>query len=68
MRVDRLIVNNVIKTTDSDFMKKKAAQQALQLNQLRERYGQMQLIEIPLLPGEVRGIEALRQIAGVLDG
>jgi len=66
LRVDRLLVNNVVKTTDSDFMRKKAEQQAIQLKQLRDRYGHAPLIEIPLLPGEVRGVPALRQIAGVL--
>ena len=49
-------------------MKKKAAQQEIQLRQLRDRYGHVPSIEIPLLPGEVRGVEALRQIAGALDG
>ncbi|HTP26928.1 MAG TPA: ArsA family ATPase [Anaeromyxobacteraceae bacterium] len=68
LRVDRLIVNDVVKTTDSDFMRKKAEQQAIQLERLRGRYGHAPLIEIPLLPGEVRGVQALRQIAGVLHG
>jgi arsenite-transporting ATPase len=66
LRVDRLIVNNVIKMTDSNFMRRKAEQQAIQLKQLRDRYGHVPSIEIPLLPGEVRGVEALRQIAGAL--
>jgi arsenite-transporting ATPase len=67
LQVDRMIVNNVIKTADSAFMKKKAEQQQAQLRELRVRYGQVPLIEIPLFPCEVRGVDVLRQVAGVLQ-
>ena len=67
LRVDRVIVNNVVTAADSDFLKKKAAQQRVQMGVLRQRYGHLPVIEIPLLPGEVRGVAALRQIAGALE-
>ena len=66
LRVDRVIVNNVIKTADSEFLSRKAVQQQTQLKELRARYGHLPVIEIPLLPVEVRGVAVLREIAGAL--
>jgi len=37
------------------------------LKLLRETYGrQMELVEVPLLPSEVRGLEGISQIARIL--
>jgi arsenite/tail-anchored protein-transporting ATPase len=66
--VDRIIVNNVITTVDSAFLEEKARQQATQLALLRRRYGDIPLVELPLLSHEVRGTSRLREIASVLAG
>jgi len=66
LRVDRLIVNNVVQTRDSAFLREKAEHQEPHLHLLRERYGQLPIIEIPLFPHEVRGSDALREVALVL--
>jgi len=66
LQVEHLIVNNVITTADSPFLAQKAAQQQDHLRQLRQRYGQVPITEIPLFPHEIRGLERLRQVAAVL--
>ncbi len=66
LRVERLIVNNVVTGADSPFLEQKAAQQQVHLRQLRRQYGHMPVTEIPLFPQEIRGLERLRQVAAVL--
>jgi arsenite-activated ATPase ArsA len=66
LKVEHLIVNNVITITDSPFLAQKAAQQQEHLRQLRQRYGQLPITEIPLFPQEIQGLERLRQVAAVL--
>lgn len=66
LRVDRLIVNNVVETTDSPFLRQKAEHQRPHRDLLRKRYGHLPVVEIPLLAREVRGTEALREVARVL--
>jgi arsenite-transporting ATPase len=58
----RLIVNNVVEVTDSPFLRAKRDQQQPQLETLRRRYGDLPLVEIPLFPGEVRGLDRLRTV------
>lgn len=64
--VDRLIVNNVVKARDSAFLREKGEHQEPQLRLLRERYGHLPIVEVPLFSHEVRGTEALREVARVL--
>lgn len=66
LKVEDLIVNNVITTADSPFLAQKAAQQQEHLRQLRQRYCQLPITEIPLFPQEIRGVERLRQVAALL--
>jgi arsenite-transporting ATPase len=66
LRVGRLIVNNVVKTTDSPFLAQKAEHQAPHLALLRARYGSLPIVEIPLFPFELRGVDRLREVARVL--
>ena len=66
LTVGRLIVNNVVMESDSEFLRRKAAQQRPHLEQLRERYRDLAPVTVPLFPGEVRGIEQLRAVAAVL--
>ncbi len=66
LKVEHLIVNNVITAADSPFLAQKAAQQQDHLRQLRRQYGQLPITEIPLFPQEIQGLERLRQVAAVL--
>jgi arsenite-transporting ATPase len=66
LRVGRIVINNVVKDTDSDFLKAKAAQQRPYLEEIYERYGHMDIAEVPMFPGEVRGVERLKEVAKIL--
>jgi len=66
LRVDRLIVNNVVQGADSAFLRDKAEHQEPHLHLLRERYGHLPIVEIPLFSHEVRGTDALRDVSRVL--
>jgi len=62
----RLIINNVVGSTDSGFLQQKAAQQTGYLEMLRNSYGHLKIIELPLFPHEVKGLEKLRRVAEIL--
>ena len=66
LQVERLIVNNVIRSADSPFLAEKAAQQQEHLRQLRQRYDRLPISEIPLFPHEIQGLARLRQVAVLL--
>jgi anion-transporting ArsA/GET3 family ATPase len=66
LAVRRLIVNNVVQVTDSPFLVRKAAQQRPHLAELHERHGDLSIVEIPLFPEEVRGVERLRTVGRLL--
>jgi len=67
LKISRLIVNNVVQVTDSPFLAQKRQQQQPLLEQLRERHGDVPIVEIPLFPQEVRGVERLRTVGRLLD-
>lgn len=66
-RAARLIINNVINSTDSGFLQQKASQQAGYLETLRNSYGHLKITELPLFPGEVKGLEMLKKVASILN-
>lgn len=65
--IARLLVNNVVRVTDSPFLRRKSAQQQPHLERLHERYGHVPIVEIPLFPEEVRGIDRLQTVGRLLD-
>jgi len=66
LRISRLIVNNVVQAVDSPFLEQKRSQQQPHLERLRERHGGLPIVEIPLFPQEVRGVERLRAVGRLL--
>lgn len=64
--VEQLIVNNVIKEKDSDFLLKKASQQMKYLDIIHERYSHLRIVELPLCPYEIKGIARLERIESSL--
>jgi arsenite-transporting ATPase len=65
-KAGRLIINNVISSADSGFLQQKAALQSGYLETVRNRYGHLKIVELPLFPHEVKGLENLRRIAEIL--
>jgi len=66
LRISRLVVNNVVQVADSPFLEQKRQQQQSHLERLRQRYGGVPIVEIPLFPQEVRGVERLRAVGRLL--
>ena len=66
LRISRLVVNNVVQVADSPFLEQKRAQQQPHLGRLRARYGSVPIVEIPLFPQEVRGVERIRAVSQLL--
>lgn len=60
--ISRLVVNNVVPESDSPFLAQKRDQQQAHLARVRERHGNVPIVEVPLFPQEVRGVERLRAV------
>jgi len=59
----QLIINNVIREIgDSLFLIEKASQQKTYLEFVKRKYLQMQIVEVPLFPHEIKGVERLKQV------
>ena len=65
-KVERLIVNNVVRTKDSDFLLTKAGQQKQYLDMIYDRYSDLEIIELPMHPYEIKGLDRLKEIEGDL--
>ena len=66
LRVEQLIINNVIKVDDSEFLRTKAAQQKKYLNIIHEGYADIPIVEVPLFPYELRGWDRLKEVEKIL--
>ncbi len=68
-RAGQLIINNVIKEVgDSDFLKARAEQQQGYIESLYRSYSGIGIVEIPLFPHEIKGVERLRKVEASLFG
>jgi arsenite-transporting ATPase len=66
LRVKQLIINNVVKNEDSEFMSTKASQQKEYLKTIYEKYSDLEIIELPMFPYELKGVDRLREIEKIL--
>lgn len=66
LKVQQLIINNVVKDESSDFLLTKARQQRNYLELIYDRYPDLQIIELPLFPYELKGLDRLREIERIL--
>jgi arsenite/tail-anchored protein-transporting ATPase len=67
LKVNYLIINNVILRADCDFHKKRQEMQQTYIQQLTNRYShRIQLIETPLFPHEIKGVEKIGRISDIL--
>jgi arsenite-transporting ATPase len=67
LRIDRIVVNNVVRESDSAFLARRMQQQRPQLQRIRGEFARLPIVEIPLFPEEVRGVERLRAVGRCLD-
>ncbi len=66
LKVGQLIINNVVKADGSDFLLTKARQQRHYLDLIHGRYADIPVIELPMFPSEVKGLERLRAVDNIL--
>lgn len=66
LRISRLVINNVVQEAPSAFLEQKRREQQSHLLRIRDRYGSVPIVEVPLFPGEVRGFARLRAVGRLL--
>lgn len=66
LRLQQLIINNVLKDESSDFLKTKARQQKTYLSLIYNRYPDLPIIELPMFPYELQGLDRLREVEKIL--
>jgi arsenite-transporting ATPase len=62
LHVGRIVVNNVVQASDSEFLARRMRQQRGHLERIHAEFGHLPVVEIPLFPEEVRGLERLRAV------
>ena len=68
-KADQLVINNVIKEVgSSNFLQSKADQQKEHLEHLYHRFQGIKIVEVPLFPHEIKGIDRLREVERSLFG
>ena len=66
---EQLVINNVIKETGtSNFLQSKADQQKEYIDLLHRQYHAMKIVEVPLFPHEIKGIDRLKEVERSLFG
>ena len=63
-----IIVNNVMDSDGCDFCDRRKAGQLPYLNNIHETFSNLKIIEIPLFPEEIKGINALQKLKTFLVG
>jgi arsenite-transporting ATPase len=66
LEVKQLIINNVIKADNSEFLKAKANQQKKYLDQIYGRYAEIPIVEVPMFPYELKGWDRLKEVEKIL--
>jgi arsenite-transporting ATPase len=66
LKVQQLIINNVVKDDSSEFLRTRAQQQRNYLELIYKRYANLKIVELPLFPQEVKGLARLREVARIL--
>ncbi len=61
-KIGQLVINNVIESDESEFLKSKAAQQRRYLDMIHERFSGVDIVELAMRPYEIKGIERLKEI------
>lgn len=62
LKIERLVINNVIMDTSSEFLRAKASQQRGYIDMLHKKYLNLKMIELPMFPHEIKGMAKLREI------
>ncbi|MFC2007512.1 ArsA family ATPase [Chloroflexota bacterium] len=66
LRIKQLIINNVIKVEESAFLITKARQQRQYLEHIYGQYSDLDIVELPMFPYELKGVERLQEVERLL--
>jgi arsenite-transporting ATPase len=67
LMVNHMIINNVVKEADCPFHKARKAMQSEYIKILEDRYRErIRLIQVPLAPHEIKGVERIEQVSEIL--
>ena len=66
LKVQRLIINNVVMEKDSDFLLMRAGQQKGYIEAIYNRYSNLEIVELPMFPYELKGLDRLKEIEKIL--
>jgi len=66
LSVKQIIINNVVKIEESLFLRTKARQQRHYLKHIHEKYSKLKIVELPMFPQEVKGLQKLREVEKIL--
>jgi arsenite-transporting ATPase len=67
LMVNHMIVNYIVKEADCAFHRERKAMQMEYTKILEDRYGErIKLIQVPLAPHEIKGVERIEQISKIL--
>ncbi len=69
LKADQLVINNVVKEVGgSGFLQAKAEQQKGYIELLYRRYQGLRIVELPMFPREIKGIDRLQEVEKSLFG
>ncbi|MFC1892881.1 ArsA family ATPase [Chloroflexota bacterium] len=66
LKVERLIINNVIADSSSELLATRAEQQQHYIKALHDSYPDMKIVEVPMFPREITGLDRLRAVGQYL--
>ena len=66
LNVTRIVINNVAMIDDSSFMSTKVEQQKGYLERIHNTYSNLEIIELPMFPHEIKGLDRLHKIEQIL--
>jgi arsenite-transporting ATPase len=66
LKLNKLIINNVVKDESSEFLQTKANQQKKYINHIYNKYPDLDIIELPMFPYELQGLDRLREVEKIL--
>ena len=66
IETQRIVINNLVKDESSEFLRVKAAQQKRYLEAVRQKCASLEIVEVPLFPLEIKGLDRLALVAKIL--
>lgn len=68
MNVNKIAVNNVLESDGCQFCKDRRIQQQIYVKQIKDKFENMEIVQIPLQNKEVRGLESLNNMKELIFG